>query len=298
MAYNGAMKGIILAGGAGTRLYPVTHAVSKQLLPVYDKPNVYYPLATLMQAGLRDILLISTPADLPHFQRLLGDGSDFGIHIQYAEQPRPEGIAQALIIGRDFIAGEPVGLILGDNVFYGHDFPKQLRSAAERVDGATIFAYRVRDPERYGVVEMTSDGQVLSIEEKPAQPKSNYAVVGLYFYDAQVADIAANLKPSGRNEYEITDVNRRYLEMGQLRAEKLDGIDWLDTGTHESLLEASNFIRAIEQRRGIKVACLEEIAYLCGNITAEQVLQRAARLGKTEYAEYLRELVERKPGTV
>jgi glucose-1-phosphate thymidylyltransferase len=303
MVYNGRMKGIILAGGAGTRLYPVTHAVSKQLLPVYDKPNVYYPLATLMQAGIAEILLISTPTDLPQFQKLLGDGSDFGITIQYAEQPKPEGIAQALVIGREFIDGGPVGLILGDNVFYGHDFPTQLRAAAERTQqggaeaGATIFAYRVRDPERYGVVEMTDDGRVLSIEEKPAEPKSNYAVVGLYFYDARVGEIAANLAPSARGEYEITDVNRKYLEAGRLRAETLDGIDWLDTGTHESLLEASNFIRAIEQRRGIKVACLEEIAYRCGYITAEQVLQRAARLGKTEYAEYLRELVEgRKPG--
>lgn len=286
------MKGIILAGGAGTRLYPVTQAVSKQLLPVYDKPNIYYPLSTLMLAGLRDILVITTPTDLPQFERLLSDGSDFGINIQYAVQPKPEGLAQAFVIGKDFVDGKPSSLILGDNVFYGHDFPNQLRAAAKRTEGATIFGYRVRDPERYGVVEFDRGGKVLSIEEKPTQPKSNYAVVGLYFYDHQVTDIACNLKPSARGEYEITDVNRAYLDMGQLHTETLDGIDWLDTGTHDSLLEASNFIRAIEQRRGIKVACLEEIGYRCGYISAEQVLARAAKLGKTEYAQYLRELVE------
>ncbi len=288
------MKGIILAGGAGTRLYPVTQVVSKQLLPVYDKPNIYYPLSTLMLAGLRDILVISTPIDLPQFERLLGDGSDFGINIQYATQPKPEGLAQAFVIGKDFVDGKPSSLILGDNVFYGHDFPNQLRAAAKRTAGATIFGYRVRDPERYGVVEFDAQGTVLSIEEKPKEPKSNYAVVGLYFYDHQVTDIACNLKPSARGEYEITDVNRAYLEMGELHTETLDGIDWLDTGTHDSLLEASNFIRAIEQRRGIKVACLEEIGYQCGYLTGEQVLARAAKLGKTEYAQYLRELVEGK----
>jgi len=286
------MKGIILAGGSGTRLYPVTLVLSKQLVPVYDKPMIYYPLSTLLLAGIRDILVISTPVDLPMYERLLGDGSDYGINLQYAVQPEPKGLAQAFVIGKEFVDGKPASLILGDNVFYGHDFPTQLRAAAQRTDGATIFGYRVRDPERYGVMEMDDTGKVLSIEEKPAVPKSNYAVVGLYFYDHQVTEIAANLQPSARGEYEITDVNRKYLEMGQLHAETLDGIDWLDTGTHESLLEASNFIRAIEQRRGIKVACLEEIAYQCGYISAEQVLARAIKLGKTEYAQYLKELIE------
>lgn len=289
------MKGIILAGGSGTRLYPVTYVLSKQLVPVYDKPMIYYPLATLLQAGLRDILIISTPVDLPMYERLLGDGSDYGISFQYAVQPKPEGLAQAFLIGKEFLADGPASLVLGDNVFYGHDFPTQLRSAAQQTEGATIFGYRVRDPQRYGVMEMDASGKVISIEEKPQVPKSNYAVVGLYFYDRQVTEIAANLKPSARGEYEITDVNRRYLEMGTLRAETLDGIDWLDTGTHESLLEASNFIRAIEQRRGIKVACLEEIAYQCDYIDAEQVLRRAAQLGKTEYAQYLTELVQNDP---
>lgn len=287
------MKGIILAGGSGTRLYPVTHVISKQLLPVYDKPNIYYPLATLMQAGLRDILIISTPADLPLFEQLLGDGSDFGISLQYAVQPKPEGLAQAFIIAKEFIEGGPASLILGDNVFYGHHFPDQLRRGAALTDGAQVYGYRVRDPERYGVVEFDGGGKVLSIEEKPQHPKSDYAVVGLYFYDSQISDIAANIKPSARGEYEITDVNRTYLERGQLRVEKLEGVDWLDTGTHDSLLEASNFIRALEQRRGIKIACLEEIAFDCGYITAEQVLSRAARLGKTDYADYLKRLVAR-----
>ena len=286
------MKGIIVAGGSGSRLHPVTHVISKQLVPVYDKPMIYYPLAILMQAGLRDILIVSTPVDLPQYERLFGDGSAFGLSLHYAAQEKPQGIAQAAFhVGRDFAAGSSIGLILGDNVFYGHDFPTQLRAAARREDGATIFGYRVRDPERYGVMEMGPDGKVLSLEEKPAVPKSNYAVVGLYFYDSQVTDIAADLKPSARGEYEITDINRRYLETGKLHAETLDGIDWLDTGTHESLLEASNFIRAIEQRRGIKVACLEEIAYSCGYITADQVRERASHLGKTEYARYLNELV-------
>jgi len=290
------MRVIITAGGAGTRLHPVTQALSKQLLPVYDKPMIYYPLATLMQAGVRDVLLISTPIDLPQYQRLLGDGSDFGIHLHYAEQARPEGIAQALHIGRAFIDGGPVCLILGDNVFYGHHLPDQLKAAAKRTEGATVFGYKVRDPERYGVMEFDDVGRVLSIEEKPERPRSNYAVVGLYFYDPQVTEVAAALRPSARGEYEITDVNRAYLERGQLHAERLDGIDWLDTGTHESLLEASNFIRAIEQRRGIKVACLEEIGYSCGYIDEERVLARASRLGKTDYAEYLKRLVGTREG--
>jgi glucose-1-phosphate thymidylyltransferase len=287
------MKGIILAGGSGTRLYPVTHVISKQLLPVYDKPMIYYPLATLMQAGIQDVLIISTPVDLPQYERLLGDGSDFGISLQYKVQERPEGLAQAFILGKEFIGGGPASLVLGDNVFYGHHFPEQLRGGAAVSEGALVFGYKVRDPERYGVVEFDGAGRVLSIEEKPPHPKSDYAVVGLYFYDNQITDIAANIKPSPRGELEITDVNRTYLERGKLRVEKLEGVDWLDTGTHESLLEASNFIRAIEQRRGMKVACLEEIGFECGYITAEQVLARAARLGKTDYADYLKRLVAR-----
>ncbi|MDX1933070.1 MAG: glucose-1-phosphate thymidylyltransferase RfbA [Capsulimonadales bacterium] len=284
------MKGIVTAGGAGTRLYPVTQVISKQLLPVYDKPMVYYPIATLMEADIRDILLISTPVDLPQYQRLLGDGNEFGIRLTYAEQARPEGIAQAFHIGKDFIGGGPVALILGDNVFYGHHLPDQLVRAAATRDGATVFGYRVRDPERYGVIEFDGAGRAISIEEKPAQPKSNFAVVGLYFYDDQVTDIAASLRPSARGEFEITDVNRTYLENGKLHVEIMEGIDWLDTGTHESLLEASNFIRAIEERRGLKVACLEEIAYRKGYIDADRLLSRAARLGKTDYAAYLRQL--------
>lgn len=286
------MKGIITAGGAGTRLYPVTQVISKQLLPVYDKPMVYYPIATLMQAGVRDILLISTPIDLPQYQRLLGDGSEFGISFTYVEQAKPEGIAQAFHLGKEFIDGGPVALVLGDNVFYGHHFPDQLSRAAQTTTGATVFGYRVRDPERYGVIEFDRTGKAVSIEEKPAKPKSNYAVVGLYFYDNQITDIAENLQPSARGEYEITDVNRIYLEKEQLAVEIMEGIDWLDTGTHESLLEASNFIRAIEERRGLKVGCLEEIAFEKGYISAEQVLSRAARLGKTDYAAYLKQLVQ------
>lgn len=285
------MKGIITAGGAGSRLYPVTLAISKQLLPVYDKPMIYYPLATLMLAGVRDILLISTPQDLGQYERLLGDGSEFGANITYAPQAKPEGIAQAFHIGRDFLAGGPAALVLGDNVFYGHHFPEQLRAAAQNAEGATVFGYKVRDPERYGVIEFDREGRALSIEEKPERPKSNYAVVGLYFYDSQVTDIAANIKPSARGEYEITDVNRTYLERGQLRVERLDGIDWLDTGTHESLIEAGNFIRAIEERRGVKVACLEEIGFKCGYVDSEHLLRRADKLGKTDYADYLRRLV-------
>jgi glucose-1-phosphate thymidylyltransferase len=286
------MKGIILAGGSGTRLYPVTQAVSKQLLPVYDKPMIYYPLATLMLAGLRDVLLISTPHDMPLFQRLLGDGGDIGIHIQYAEQPRPEGLAQAFLIGKQFLDGGPGALILGDNLFYGHGLPDQLRRAAALAEGATIFGYHVKDPERYGVMEFDAQSRVISLEEKPPKPKSSYAVVGLYFYDRQITDIAAEIKPSPRGELEITDVNNVYLRQNALRAELLGrGTAWLDTGTHESLLQASNFIEAIEQRQGLKVACLEEIAYQCGYIDAEQVLALAARMKGNEYGQYLVRMV-------
>jgi glucose-1-phosphate thymidylyltransferase len=287
------MKGIVLAGGSGTRLYPATTAVCKQLLPIYDKPMIYHPLSTLMLAGLRTILLISTPHDLPLFERLLGDGSQYGLDLHYAEQPRPEGLAQAFLIGKDFLGDEPACLVLGDNLFYGHGLPDQLRLAASRTSGATIFGYRVKDPERYGVMELDANDRVLSIEEKPAKPKSNYAVVGLYFYDNQVTDVAARVKPSWRNEYEITDVNNWYLEQGLLQAERLGrGIAWLDTGTHQSLLQASNFIEAIEERQGQKVACLEEIAYQCGYITAEQVLAQAAKLAKSEYGQYLKRLID------
>ena len=286
------MKGIILAGGSGTRLYPVTQAVSKQLLPVYDKPMIYYPLSTLMLAGLRDILLISTPLDLPQFQRLLGDGSQYGINIEYAEQPRPEGLAQAFLIGKQFLGGGPASLVLGDNVFYGYGLQEQLQQVAKQREGATIFGYRVKDPERYGVAEFDADGKVLSLEEKPKHPRSNYAVIGLYFYDSQITDIAAQIKPSARNEYEITDVNNQYLRQGQLQAQRLaPGTAWLDMGTHESLLEASNFIQAIEHRQGLKVACLEEIAYRYGYITIDHVQERAALMAKTEYGDYLAQLV-------
>ena len=291
------MKGIVLAGGSGTRLYPVTKSISKQLLPVYDKPMIFYPLATLMQAGIREILLISTPTDLPQFQSLLGDGSQFGISLSYVEQPRPEGLAQAFHIGKSFIDGGPACLVLGDNIFNGDKLPEQLKVAVTENSGATVFGYRVSDPERYGVVEFDADGMAVSLEEKPTVPKSNYAVVGLYFYDNQITDIAANIKPSPRGEYEITDVNKVYLEMGQLHVEKLGrGTAWLDTGTHDSLLEASNYIAAIEHRQGLKIACLEEIAYHCGWIGAEAVLEQAHTLGKTEYSKYLKDLVkERKP---
>jgi glucose-1-phosphate thymidylyltransferase len=287
------MKGILLAGGSGTRLLPATGGVSKQLLPVYDKPMVYYPLSSLMLAGIRDILLISTPHDTPLFQQLLGDGQDLGVRIQYRVQDKPEGIAQAFLIAADWIDGDPVALALGDNIFYGHGFPDSIRRAATLETGATIIGYHVHDPERYGVVDFDDQGRILSLEEKPTHPKSNYAVTGLYFYDEQVVEITRGLTPSARGELEITDVNRAYLERGQLQIELLGrGVAWLDTGTHEALLQAANFIQAVQERQGLRVSCPEEIGWRNGWITSEQMLVRAETMKNNLYGAYLRQIVE------
>ncbi|HET7274390.1 MAG TPA: glucose-1-phosphate thymidylyltransferase RfbA [Longimicrobiaceae bacterium] len=290
------MKGIVLAGGSGTRLYPITHAVSKQLLPVYDKPMIYYPLSTLMLAGIRQVLIISTPHDLPLFERLMGDGSQWGMQLEYAAQPRPEGLAQAFIIGREFVGDSSVCLVLGDNIFYGQGLNEALKCAAARETGATVFGYYVKDPQRYGVVEFDATGQAVSIEEKPERPRSNYAITGLYFYDNRVLDVAASLTPSRRGELEITDVNKRYLENGDLTVETMGrGITWLDTGTHESLAQASNFIQTVEERQGLKIACPEEIAYDLGWISAEELRRVAEPLRKNAYGQYLLALVDQKP---
>ena len=286
------MKGIVLAGGSGTRLYPITQGVSKQLLPIYDKPMIYYPLSTLMLAQVRDVMIISTPQDTPRFQSLLGDGSQWGMNLQYAVQPSPDGLAQAFLIGADFLAGAPSALVLGDNIFYGHDFVRLLTDAGRQHDGATVFAYHVQDPERYGVVEFDAAGKALSIEEKPVRPKSGYAVTGLYFYDSRVVDIAREVRPSPRGELEITDVNNAYLRQGLLDVQTMGrGYAWLDTGTHESMLEASQFISTVEKRQGLKVACPEEIAYQAGWIDAEQVAALAAPMQKNAYGQYLLRLL-------